>query len=384
MAPASPTIVRTVPFKRMAIVHDWFQGYGGGERVAETMRADFRAGEGPADILTFHAARDLLPPELAGAIVRDSRVARLPGVRQRGHRPGRWRNLLPYMPTYFRHLDLSPYDLVVASSWACAMHARPPEAATYVCYCHTPMRYVWLPELEGSRVTRAHGAALRASARRLRRLDRAAARRPNSFVANSNAVRERIERFYGREAAVIPPPVEVDDFEPAAGAEERFLWVQRLTAYKRPELVAEAFRGLPFKLTMVGIGPLEARLRASLPTNVELRGWLEREELAELYASAAGFVHVAEEDFGITMVEALASGTPVLALDRGGARDIVRDGVDGVLVDRPEVEAIRAGVRRLAERAWDPAALAERAREFSRDRFVERFGSHLDAVAPRG
>ncbi len=117
---------------------------------------------------------------------------------------------------------------------------------------------------------------------------------------------------------------------------------------------------------------------------MELRGWLQRDELVELYASAAGFVHVAEEDFGISMVEALASGTPVLALDRGGARDIVRDGVDGVLVDRPEVEAIRAGVRRLVERDWDPAALAARAREFSRARFVARLGSYLDAVAPRG
>ncbi len=264
-APSSRNAARPLPFRRMAVVHDWFQGFGGGERVAEAMRGEFRAEEGSADVFTFHAARELLPAELAAAIVGESRVAHLPGVRQRGHHPGRWRNLLPYMPTYFRHLDLSAYDLVVASSWACALHARPPEGAAYVCYCHTPMRYVWLPELEGPRVTRVRGAALRMSARRLRRLDREASRRPDGFVANSHAVRERIERFYDREAEVIPPPVDVDELEPTAGGEGRFLWVQRLIPYKRPELVAEAFRGLPFKLTMVGIGPLEARLRGEPP-----------------------------------------------------------------------------------------------------------------------
>jgi glycosyltransferase involved in cell wall biosynthesis len=248
------------------------------------------------------------------------------------------------------------------------------------------MRYVWLAHAERDRVRGVKGAALSAYRGRLRRWDRRAAQRPDVYVANSTAVAERIERFYDREAEVVPPPVATTDFprdverDPA-----HFLWVHRLVAYKRPLEVAEAFRGLPeLRLTMVGLGPLEERLRAALPPNVELRGWIEREELARLFAGAGGFIHVGEEDFGISMVEALAAGTPVLAADRGGARDIVRPERDGVLISDPgNPDAIRAGVRELAERSWDAAALRESAERFSEERFRERFGAVLRAHGAR-
>jgi glycosyltransferase involved in cell wall biosynthesis len=132
---------------------------------------------------------------------------------------------------------------------------------------------------------------------------------------------------------------------------------------------------------MVGVGPLEQRLRASLPPNVELRGWISREELQALFARASGFVHVAEEDFGIAMVEALAAGMPVVALDAGGARDIVRHGVDGVLIERAEFEPLRAAIRRTAETGWDSAALRARALEFSTERFLERMLEWLDETS---
>jgi len=136
--------------------------------------------------------------------------------------------------------------------------------------------------------------------------------------------------------------------------------------------VADAFRGLPHRLTMIGIGPLEDAIRARLPDNVELRGWITREELAGLYRGASGFLHVGEEDFGMTMVEALAAGAPVIALDAGGARDIVRDGVDGVLIAEPSVDSVRGAVERVALASWDERALETRAREFSRERFASR------------
>ena len=362
-----------------AIVHDWFQGFHGSERVVEAMRSGLFAPGREPDVYTFHAARELLPPKLAARIVRESRMARLPGVRQRGHDPGRWRYLLPYMPLYFARLDLRPYDLVISSSHACAVNVRPRDDAVHVCYCHTPMRYAWMPATEARRARGLAGLALRATAGRLRRIDLEASRRPDSYVANSTAVQERIRRFYRREATVIHPPVDVDAFSPGAKS-GRFLWVHRLVSYKQPELVVEAFRDLPFGLTMVGVGPLEDRLRSLLPANVELRGWVSRGELAHLYATASGFVHVAEEDFGISMVESLASGTPVVALARGGARDIVRDGEHGILVDRPDVEAIRRAVREVASHGWDTATLVARAREFSRERFVDRFAAHVREV----
>jgi glycosyltransferase involved in cell wall biosynthesis len=370
--------------ERTAIVHDWFQGYHGSERVVETMRSGLFAPGNPPDVYTFHAARELLPEALAASIVRESRLAALPGIRQRGHDPGRWRWLLPYMPRYFGRLRLDDYRLVISSSHACAVGVRPAPEAVHVCYCYTPMRYAWMPETERARVAGPKGVALRALRGRLRRADLEASAGPDAYVAISTAVQERIARFYGRDSVVIHPPVELDDLAFDRPKDKgHFLWVHRLVAYKHPLEVAEAFRGTPFRLTMVGVGPLERELEAMLPPNVELLSWLPRAELAELYASAGGFVHVGEEDFGISMVEALGSGTPVVALARGGALDIVRDGVDGVLVEAPEPDAIRKAVNAVAERVWDPTALAARAQLFSRERFLELLGEHVEELLRR-
>ena len=354
---------------RSAIVHDWFQGFHGAERTVAAMLDLFAR---DPDIFTFQAARELLPARLASAIVKESLLAQLPGVRQRGHDPGRWRWLLPYMPRFFERLDLRDYELVVSSSHACAAGVRPPSEALHLCYCYTPMRYVWMPKEERGRARGVKGLALTTVRGRLRAWDLRASERPNAYVAISSAVAERIARFYGREAVVVHPPVAVGDFPRDLPRDpKRFLWVHRLVSYKRPLEVAEAFRGLPeLELTMVGVGPLEERLRAMLPANVELLGWTDREQLAALYATAAGFIHVGEEDFGITMVEALAAGTPVLAIDRGGARDIVRRDRDGVLIsDGGNPADIRAGVRELSERAWDSEQLRTSAQRFSEEQF---------------
>jgi glycosyltransferase involved in cell wall biosynthesis len=368
---------------RTAIVHDWFQGLHGAERTVAAMLDLF---EREPDILTFHAARELLPPRLARAIVRESRIAGLPGVRQRGHRPGHWRWLLPYMPRYFEHLDTAGYELVISSSHACAAGVRTRPGTLHLCYCHTPMRYVWMTAAERARARGVKGVALRAYRGRLRSWDRRAAQRPDLYVANSTAVAERVARFYDRRALVVPPPVAVGDFPTGVERDPaHFLWVHRLVPYKRPLEVAAAFGELPdLRLTMVGVGPLERRLRLALPANVRLLGWLPRARLARLFASAGGFVHVGEEDFGISMVEALAAGAPVLAADRGGARDIVRSGRDGVRIANPgEPAEIREGVRAIAEREWDADALRRSARRFSEERFRERLAEVLRSHGAR-
>lgn len=365
-----------------ALVHDWFQGMHGSERVVDAIRTGLFRAEGEPDILTFAAAKGVIPDELARRIVRESRLASLPGIRQAGREGGRWRYLLPYMPRYFASLDLSRYDVVIASSHACAINVRPRTDALFACYSHTPMRYAWLPGTDVGAADPLGGLGLRVLRGYLRRRDLAASRRPDAFAANSTAVRERIRRFYDRDATVIHPPVDVTELDATLEKEPgRFLWVHRLVPYKQPELVVEAFRDLPYRLTMVGVGPLEARLRKRLPPNVELQGWVSRAELAELYGRAAGFVHVAEEDFGISTVEALAAGTPVVALDVGGARDIVRPQVDGVLIERADVEALRAGIGAVATGTWDRNALRSRALEFSTGRFLEQMRTWLDEAS---
>lgn len=361
---------------RTAIVHDWFQGFHGSERVVASMLDCF---EETPDVFTFHAARELLPPGLAEAIKRESRVGRLPGIRQRGHHPGRWRWLLPYMPRYFERLNLDAYDLVISSSHACAVGVRPRPDALHLCYCYTPMRYVWLPDTERGRMEGVRGWVLDRMRASLQRRDQSAAQRPDAYVAISSAVADRVSAFYGRDARVVHPPVATSDFDGGPKDPHHFLWVHRLVPYKHPLEVVEAFRGLGgFRLTMVGVGPLEGALRGRLPPNVELRGWLPREELASLYGRAGGFLHIGEEDFGITMVEALAAGTPVIALDRGGSRDIVEPGASGLLVsDAADLEGLREAIRAVAGTSWDRAVLRESAERFSESRFREGFKGEL-------
>jgi len=287
------------------------------------------------------------------------------------------------MPHHFSHLNLKKYDLVISSSHACAVNVRPRPDATHLCYCYTPMRYAWMPKTD-ERAGGIQALALGGLRRYLRKKDLSASARPDGYVAISSAVAERIQRFYGRSAQVIHPPVDIDDFDPGRDKDPSlFLWTHRLVRYKRPDLVAEAFRDLPYRLLMVGVGPLEARLRERLPANVELLGWVPREQLAQLYAKASGFIHVGEEDFGITMVEALASGTPVIALDRGGARDIVRHEQDGLLLERAEIESLRAAIIEIVGKEWDRGKLVARSAEFSYERFVHRLRSYTNELLQR-
>ena len=217
---------------------------------------------------------------------------------------------------------------------------------------------------------------------RLREWDLRAAGRPDVYVAISTAVAERIATFYGRDAVVVPPPVAVGDFAVDLERDpDHLLWVHRLVPYKRPLEVAAAFGELPdLRLTMVGVGPLEGELARRPPTQRRLLGWVPRNRLARLFAGAAGFIHVGEEDFGISMVEALAAGTPVLAADRGGAQDIVRPAVDGLLISDPTDPArVRQGILDLAAGSWDRERLRRARGAFSEERFQTRLAELLRA-----
>jgi glycosyltransferase involved in cell wall biosynthesis len=369
---------------RVAIVHDWLQGMHGAERTVEAMLTTVFADAEFCDVYTFHAAHDVLSPTLSAAVVRDAALARLPGIRQRHHAPGRWRMLAPYMYAWFERLPLDHYDVVVSSSHAFAVAAHPRRRdALHACYCYTPIRYVWERGIDGERVSGAQARVLDAMVGRMRRQDLRAAARPRGHIAISTAVAERIQRAYGRTAPVVHPPVELSEFRADRVRDrDHVAWVHRLTPYKRPLEVVEAFRAMPdVRLTMVGVGPLAERVRAALPPNVTLRSWIDRAELADLLGSVGAFVHVGVEDFGISMVEALASGTPVLAIDRGGALDIVRDGVNGVLVHDADAESIRAGMTRLRAMEWDPAAVAASAQDFSRERFAHQLDARLAELA---
>ena len=322
---------------RVAIAHDWLVRYGGSERCVEELLDEFP----DSRLVTTLLDRRNVPPALTRA--EPSLLQHVP----RGTANHEW--LLPLMPLAWRlRPALKDVDAVVSSSHACAKAVRVEEGIPHVCYCHTPMRYAWNFPAEAHRFpARLRGVAGH-SMSLFRRWDRSKASGVTSFVANSSAVRRRIERFYGRSARVVFPPVRTDYFTPdGSERDDEYLFVGRLVAYKRPELVVRAFAGLPQRLVVVGTGQLESELRAVATPNVEFRPSVTDDELLSLYRRARALVCPAEEDFGIAMAEAQATGTPVIAFHRGGAADIVVDGATGWLIRDQTVAALREAVSSL-------------------------------------
>ena len=348
---------------RVAVAHEWLIRYAGSERVVEELVEAF----GVERLLTTVVKPSAIPASLRGAS--PSFLQRLPGATEHHE----W--LLPLMPLAWRLRDpIDGVEAVVSSSHACAKAVRVAGGIPHICYCHTPMRYAWDFDSEAERFPPALRLPARASMRLFRRWDRGVADRITRFVANSSAVAERIRRAYGREAEVVFPPVRTEWFTPGEHAErESFLYTGRLVAYKRARLVVEAFRDLPHELVVVGEGQLREELESTAPSNVRFVGTVDEQELRRLYRHAIALVYPAEEDFGIVMAEAQACGTPVVALRRGGALDIVEHGVTGWLIDEQDVGQLRAAIRAAVDAAargeLDSAEIARRAQRFTAARF---------------
>jgi glycosyltransferase involved in cell wall biosynthesis len=358
---------------RAVIAHDWLVSYAGSERVVEQLRDLFPA----ARLLATLADDAAVPPQLRGA--ETSFLQRIPGARSRHQ----W--ALPLMPLDWRlRRPIDDVEVVISSSHACAKAVRVAEGIPHVCYCHTPMRYAWDFEAERDRFPRAIRPIARLGMHRFRVWDRRISSRVTQFVANSAAVRDRIYRHYGREAVVVHPPVATDFFTPGEDREDFFLFVGRLVAYKRPDLVVSAFAALPYAVRIVGRGPMEQSLQRSAPPNVTFEQDVSPERLRSLYRRARAVVFLGEEDFGISMAEAQSCGTPVLARRVGGATDIVVDGETGVLLDDASAESLRVGVHRIASSEFDASAIHRHAQRFAPTAFRSGILEVLASVLRRG
>jgi glycosyltransferase involved in cell wall biosynthesis len=347
------------PRGRTAIVHYWLLGMRGGEKVLEALCRLLP----DADIFTL-----FYDPERVSPLIRQRRVTAsfLNPLRRY------YRSLLPLMPAALEHFDLRAYNLVVSSESGPAKGVITRAGTRHICYCHTPMRYLWdlypeyLNEWTRSRMKRALIAAMMP---RLRGWDVATAARVDEFVANSENVRGRIWKTYRRESRVVHPPVAVGTFrhEPA---EDYFLMVSELVPYKRVDAAVRAFSKSGRRLRIAGDGPEFARLQKMAAKNVEFCGRVSDEELRGLYARARAFVMPGEEDFGITTVEAIASGKAVIAFGRGGVCEIVPE-EGAFFYDSPDDESLEAAVRRFetAEAAIPAAQLQTAATRFSEAEF---------------
>jgi glycosyltransferase involved in cell wall biosynthesis len=348
---------------RVALVHDWLTGMRGGERVLETFCRIFPG----AGIYALFHARGSVSALIESHPIRTSILQRLPGA------TAHYRSLLPLFPAAIEGFDLDEADLVVSTSHCAAKAVVRTGRARHLCYCHTPMRYAW-DQFDAyfgpERVGRGWSAAQRHVMAWLARWDRATSPRVDRFVANSHYVAGRIARYYNRRSSVLHPPVDTAFYTPGGDHRGRyFLVVSALVPYKRLDVAIQAANRLGASLRIVGTGPERDRLGRLAGPTVEFLGSVSDEALRDEYRAATALVLPAEEDFGMAPVEALACGTPVVALARGGATESVSDGITGFLVPEATTDAFAAALTRAASKTWDRAALRAAAEAFGPDRF---------------
>ena len=359
---------------KVGLVHDWLTGMRGGEKVLLSLARMFP----DAPIHTLLHVKGSLDPELEQRDIRTTFVQHLPGVARH------YRSYLPLFPAAAATIDVSGYDLVISSSHCVVKGVKRSLGALHVCYCHTPMRYVWDrydDYFGGDRVAPLVRPMIAVAASRLRAWDVATAPRVDRFVANSAYVAARIRRYYGRPASVIPPPVDVDFYTPGPDGPGAYdLVVSALVPYKRLDLVLEAHRGSAVPLKIVGTGPEDARLRAAAGPDIQFLGRVDAEALRDLYRGCRAVLMPNVEDFGITAVEAMACGRPVVVFGEGGGTESVIDGETGVVFREATPAALRAAVDSVATLRFNVAALRARAEQFSRRLFESRFRTFLDAA----
>lgn len=344
----------------------------GGERVLEGLLELFPQ----ADIHTLLHLPGSVSERIESRPIHTSFVQRLPRAAER------YRSYLPLFPWAIEQLCLSRYDLVISSSHCAAKAAITEPTTPHLCYCHTPMRYAWDQfdaYFNRERNGRLGLAAIRATMAWLRRWDRATAARVDAFAANSAWVAGRIERYYGRTATVVTPPVDTEYYVPDRQQEpdDYYLVVSALSPYKRNEMIIEAFNRLQRPLVVVGSGPDADRLAALAGASVQMRGWTPVNELRRLYQRCRGVVLAAVEDAGIVPMEAMACGRPALVLVTGGAREVIDDGTAGVLIEEQTPEAIADAVRRAEATTFDGDRIRAVALRYSRERFLERLAAFI-------
>lgn len=345
---------------RVAVVHDWLTGMRGGERVLEEILRIFPC----AEIFTLVHHPGTVSREIEAHPIHTSILQRAPFAR-RG-----FRHYLPLFPLAVDSWKPRGFDLVISSSHCVAKAVRTGDTP-HLCYCHTPMRYVWdqFGAYFGER--RAARALAAPIAGALRVWDAATARRVHWFVANSHHVRERIRRSYGRDASVIHPPVECDRFTAPRRPEDFYLVVSALVPYKRIDLAIAACALLGRKLVVVGDGPEWQRLSALAGRETLFLGRVPDEEVATLYARCRALLFPGVEDFGITAVEAQAAGAPVVAYGEGGVTESVVGQKTGIFFSDPTPAGMAAAMETLESTPFDQHAIRENARRFAAPRFRE-------------
>jgi glycosyltransferase involved in cell wall biosynthesis len=360
---------------RAVLGHDWLTGMRGGERVLDILCEGFP----DAPLLTLVHNPAAVSRTINRHRIISSWLQHIPGITRT------YRRYLPLFPHAVNHIRVPQADLLISTSHCVAKSLRPPPGTRHMCYCFTPMRYAWLfyEEYFGRNPIKAILAKPMLAA--LRAWDRKTAARVDRFVAISRHVRDRIERFYRREADVVYPPVNTDYCRPNGKPPEGFdLVVSALVPYKRVDLAVRAYNESGRKLKIVGSGGQFEALKAMASKNVQILGWLPDDDVLDLYQRCRLLVFPGEEDFGIVPVEAQACGRPVVAYGRGGALETVKDGRTGVHFHDQSTAALNDAVQRCSGLAWDPDVIRKHAQTFGIPAFIDGLAGSIERTLALG
>jgi glycosyltransferase involved in cell wall biosynthesis len=357
---------------KIAVVHDYFTQLGGAEKVAEELYKMLPS----ADLYATVALRDKMPESIRDVPVRTSWMQHLPQMRRF------YRMYFPLYPFGVSSLDLSQYELVVSSSSGYVKGVRVAPDAIHVCYCHTPMRWVWSFDSYSSRESFGQGirALLPTVIRRLRAWDEAAARQPDHFVANSRMIAARILRAYGRHAEVIAPPIDIQRFSMTDVHEDYYIVLARLVAYKRIDLAVEACTRLGRRLIVIGSGTAQESLARSAGPTVKFVGRISDEEVERYVSSCRALLFPGEEDFGMAPIEVAAAGRPTIAYGQGGALETIIEDETGLFFREQSADSLMDAILRFEQQTWNPRVIRAHAEGFSTESFQQKFLSFLRRV----
>lgn len=356
---------------KVALVHDHLAQDGGAEKVLKCFQELYP--KAPVFVLVYN--KDRANKFFHDKDIRTSFIQKIPG----GVKNYKW--FLPIMPAAVESYDLMDYDVILSSSSSLAKGiVRGPESI-HICYCHTPTRFLWsdthtyVNDLPYHRYIKQMVPIM---LNRLRIWDRLAADRVDYFIANSRLVKSRIKKYYRENSDVIYPPVEIDKFKMADQVDDYFLTGGRLVTYKRYDLTVEAFNHLGIPLKIFGEGPDMEKLQKMAHKNIEFLGKISDEQKAEYYSKCRAFINPQVEDFGITCVEAMASGRPVIAFNKGGATETVISGKTGVFFDEQNWESLGDTVIRFKNEDFNPQEIREHAARFNEDRFKNEIKEYVE------
>lgn len=356
---------------KSVIIHDKITEFAGSERVLECIYQVI-----PSPIYTLICNRDvLLGTQLENAEIFTTFFQKIPHIGKI------FRNLLPFFVIAIEGINVRNYDLVISSSHSVAKNVLTFPHQYHICYCHTPMRYAWdlyFQYWEDMGFKKPLFALLM---NYLRVWDRIGAERVDLFIANSNYTKERIEKFYGKDAEVLYPPVEIEDVPVIHDKEDYYITVSRLVFYKKVDLIMNAFNKIPHRrLIVIGDGPERKKLQKMAGKNINIMGYKNKDDLIRLLSKARGFIFAAEEDFGIAPVEAQGYGVPVIAFGKGGVLETVLENETGIFFNEQNEDVLIKAIGRFEGLDFDYEKIKKSARRFSKEIFIEGFKKVVESL----